>query len=127
MAYTHKIITTAQTPEGNLSDAGVTYTGTTTQSVIVTVDAVGGSVKAVNIDFTAALLKSIVMLSTVPVVVTLTGVTVIDGVTAGTVSLLANEMRTIKTVTGSCTGMSVAASSGADAGTITISVLSDSE
>jgi hypothetical protein len=128
MAYTHLFTQRVVTPEGTLEDSAATTTGDTTTSVATTVDANGGSANAVAIAFTAAGLQSLVLLSTVPCVVTLTGATVIDGITIGTVTLAANTMRRVTAITGNVTAISVGAnttSSGA-AGTITIAALFNS-
>lgn len=128
MAYTHVFIQVATTPEGQLNDTGATYTGDTTTSVATTVSANGGAANAVAIAFTAAGLQSLILLSTVPCVVTLTGATVIDGVSSSTVTLAANVMRQVTAITGDVSAISVGANttgSGA-AGTITIAALFNS-
>ena len=128
MAYTHQVSTRAETPEGVVQDTATTYTGDTTTAVATTVDANGGSANAVAIAFLAAGLQHMLLLATVPCVVTLTGCTVINGVTASTVTLAANVMTRVTSVTGNCTAISVGANTtGAGAaGTITIAVLHNS-
>ena len=128
MAYTHIFTQYASTPEGPLQDSGETQTGDTTTSVATTVSLNGGAANAVSIAFTAAGLQSLLLLSTVPCVVTLTGATVIDGITIGTVTLAANVMRQVTSITGDVTDISVGANTdGAGAaGTITIAALFNS-
>ncbi len=125
MAYTHTFYQVASTPEGQISDSGLATTGDTTTSVSTTVDANGGAANAVTIAFTSAGLQDIILLATVPCVVTFTGATVIDGVSASTVTLVANVTRRVSAVTGNVTAVSIGANTaGAGlAGTITIAVL----
>ena len=118
------------TPTGQLTDTGVAYTGDTHIAVAGVVNANGGGANAVAIAFpaTSGGLQSVGLLATVPCVVTLTGATVIDGVSTSTVTLTANVIRLITAITGAVTAVSVGAntdSSGA-AGTIQISALYNS-
>lgn len=126
--FTHVYTQTVQTPEETLSDVGVTTTGETTTAYNGTVSAYGGSAITPDIAFIAANFKSMILLATVPCVVTLTTATVIDGVTTGTITLQANVMRRVSTITGNVTAMSVSANTTVDgaAGTIKISVIYDS-
>jgi hypothetical protein len=128
MAFTHVYSQSLVTPEGVLNDAGETATGDTSTSVATTVALNGGGANAVAIAFTAAGFQSMGLLSTVPCVVTLTGATVIDGVTIGTVTLVANVMRHVSSITGDVTAISVGANTDSEgaAGTIQISVLFNS-
>lgn len=129
MAYTHTLTQVASLSSGEQwSDSGTVTTGDTITNVNTTVAANGGSANAVAIAFTAAGLQSIILLADVPCVVTLTGATVIDGVTTSTVTLVANQIRKVSAITGNVTAVSVGAntdSSGA-AGTINISALFNS-
>lgn len=126
--YTHVKTQSIQTPEGLLQDTGATLSGDTTTSVQTTVDANGGGANAVSIAFTDAGFQSLALLSTVPCVVTLTGATVIDGITIGTVTLVANVIRHVTDITGNVTAVSVGANTDSlgEAGTITIAALFNS-
>lgn len=128
MSFSHVFTQTAQTPEETLSDAGITTTGDSTSAYNGTVSANGGAAVTPDIVFTAAGFKSMILLSTVPCVVTLTGATVIDGVTIGTVTLVANVIRRVSAITGNVTAVSVGANtdSSGPSGTIKISVIHDS-
>lgn len=103
-------------------------TGDTVTEVSTTVAANGGGANAVAIAFTAAGLQSVFFQSTVPCVVTLTGVTVINGITIGTVTLVADVIYKVSSVTGDCSAMSVGANTTTDgaAGTIKISAVFNS-
>jgi hypothetical protein len=126
--FTHVFTQTAQTPEETLSDGGVTTTGETTTAYNGTVSAYGGSAITPDIAFIAANFKSMILLSTVPCVVTLTTATAIDGVSIGTITLVANVIRRVSAITGNVTAVSVSANTTVDgaAGTIKISVIYDS-
>lgn len=128
MAYTHIFTQRAVTPEGVIEDAGATATADSTTSVATTVALNGGGANAVAIAFTATGLQSLVLLSTVPCVVTLTGATVIDGIAVGTVTLTANTLRRVSAITGDVTAISIGANTagGGAAGTITIAALFNS-
>ncbi len=127
--FTHIYSQTLQTPEGSFNDAGTTYSGRAVQGVEEDVNANGGGANALAVAFGGgAAFKSMALLATVPCVVTLTGATVIDGVTIGTVTLVANVMRHVAAITGDVTAVSVGANTDSlgAAGTIRISVLFDS-
>jgi hypothetical protein len=118
------------TPESQWADTGTTYSGDTIQSVDGVVNANGGGANAVAIAFpaTAGGLQSVGLLASVPCVVTLTGATVIDGVSTSTVTLVAGVIRLITAITGAVTAVSVGANtdSSGPAGTIKISALFNS-
>ncbi len=126
--FTHQATNRVVTPEEILEDTATSYSGDTTTAVATTVDANGGSANAVAIAFTAAGLQHLVLLATVPCVVTLTGCTVINGVTASTVTLAANTITRVTSVTGNCSAISVGANTAGSglAGTIKISALFNS-
>ena len=132
MAYTHTFTQHVTTPQGVISDAGAVATADTTVSVSGTVPANGEAADDVDIAFTAAGLESLVLLSTVPCVVTLTGVTEFDGAagtpTADDVTLVANVIRHVSAITGDCSAISVGANTdGAGAaGTIIIAAIFNS-
>jgi hypothetical protein len=128
MAYTHLFTQSLTVPGEQFVDTGASYSADTATNVATTVSANGGSANAVAVAFPAAGLQSVGLLATVPCVVTLTGATVINGVTIGTVTLVANTIFHITSMTGDVTALSVGAnttSSGA-AGTIKISALFNS-
>lgn len=129
MAYTHVKATSVICPELTYTETGTTYTGDTSTAVSTTVDSyAGGAPNAVGVAFTAAGFQSMVLQSTVPCVVTLTGATVIDGVSTSTVTLTANVIRHVAAITGDVTAVSVGANTdnGGAAGTININVLFNS-
>lgn len=129
MAYTHVKATSVITPEHTFTETGTTYTGDTSTAVSTTVDSyAGGAANAVAIAFTAAGFQSMTLQATVPCIVTFTGATVIDGVSASTVTLTANTIRHVAAVTGDVTAVSVGANTEAAgaAGTININVLFNS-
>ena len=118
---------TLATPAGSLQDSGQEFTGDTCHAGRWVVNANGGGANAITEAFPATGFKAAVLLANVPCVVTLTGVTVINGVTIGTVTLAANVEVLITAVTGDCTAISVGANttgSGA-AGLVNLSVLYD--
>lgn len=117
------------TPEDQWGDLdGHTYSGDTVTSINTAVHIFGGGANEVSVAFPAAGLQSLALLSTVPCVVTLTGVTVINHETTGDVTLAANVISHVHMVTGNVTAMSVGASTDAAgvAGTIKISVIFNS-
>jgi len=129
MAFEHKYTATVSTPTETWSDGSSSDTsGDTITEVATTVAANGGEANAVAIAFTAAGLQSLFFQATVPCVVTLTGVTVINGVSASTVTLAADVIYKVSSVTGDCSAMSVGANTTTDgaAGTIKISALFNS-
>lgn len=128
MAFTHKFIQTVTTPESIWTDTESTTTGDTVTSVATTVAANGGGANAVAIAFTAAGLQSLFLQATVPCVVTLTGATVIDGISTSTVTLTADVIRRVLAITGDVTALSVGANTTSEglAGTIKISALFNS-
>jgi hypothetical protein len=128
MAFTHKYTQTLATPEEQWSDNGVTSTADTITSVNTTVPANGAGANAVSIDFPAAGFQSMGLLSDTPCVVTLTGATVIDGVSTSTVTLTPGVIRRITAITGNVTAVSVGANTtgGGPAGVIKLSVLFNS-
>jgi len=128
MAFTHIFAQSLVTPEEQLVDSGTSYTGDTVTAINTTVAANGGGANAVAVAFTAAGLQSMGLLADVPCVVTLTGATVINGVTIGTVTLVAGAIFHVTSITGNVSAISVGANttgSGA-AGTIKINVLFNS-
>jgi hypothetical protein len=129
MAFNHKYTATVSTPTETWSDGSTSdTTGDTVTEVATTVDANGGSANAVAIAFTAAGFQSLFLQATVPCVVTLTGATVIDGVSTSDVTLTANVIRRVSSITGNVTAVSVGANTTTDgaAGTIKISALFNS-
>ncbi len=126
--YSQTFTQIAATPVGQVFDTGIVTTADSTTAISTTVAANGGSANAVAVAFTAAGFQSMILLSTVPCVVTLTGATVIDGVTIGTVTLAANVMRRVSAITGDVTAISVGANTAGSglAGTILINVLFNS-
>jgi hypothetical protein len=128
MAYTHTLLQVANLSGEQWTDSGTVTTGDTITNVNTTVSANGGAANAVSIAFTAAGFQSMILLSTVPCVVTLTGASVIDGVSTSDVTLVANQIRKVSAITGNVTAVSVGANttgSGA-AGTISLSALFNS-
>lgn len=118
------------TPESQWADTGVAYSGDTVQSVDGVVNANGGGANSVAIAFpaTAGGLQCLGLLASVPCVVTLTGATVIDGVSTSAVTLAAGVIRLVTAITGAVTSVSVGANtdSSGPAGTIKISALFNS-
>lgn len=117
-----------QTPAGSLNDSGKIFTASAVEGgnchlIVRQVHATGGGANAVVEAFPATGFQAAVLLADVPVVITLTGATVINGVTIGTVTLEANVEFLISSITGAVTAISVAASSGAVAGWVNIVVL----
>jgi hypothetical protein len=127
MAYSQTYIQTVSTPTGQCQDSGIVTTGDTIVSAApsTVVAANGGSANAITAAFPATGFQSMYLKATVPCVVTLTGVTVINGVTIGTVTLAANVMTRISSITGACTAISVGANTDASgpAGTIEFQAL----
>jgi hypothetical protein len=130
MAFTHIYTQVLTTPEEQWADGGVTATSDTVTAVATTVDVYGGATNAVAIAFGAtnaeAGLQSLGLLASVPCTVTLTGATTVDGVGSNIVTLAANVMRRIASVTGGAvSGIIVSANTEAAglAGTIKISAL----
>jgi hypothetical protein len=129
MSYLHTFMQSVSTPEASFSDTiGSVATGDTTLAVDGVVNANGGGANALTIAFPATGFQSLALWSTVPCVVTLTGVTVIDGITIGTVTLAAGVLRRVSSITGACTAASVGANTDAAgvAGTINMSVIYNS-
>lgn len=127
MAYTQNYVQTCVLPTGAIFDSGTSTSGDTIISAgpSTVVNANGGAANALVMAFPATGFQSMVLLATVPCVVTFTGVTVIDGTSTSTVTLTANVMRRVAAITGACTAVSVGANtdSSGPAGTIHISVL----
>jgi hypothetical protein len=132
---THRISHTLTSPEGTMQDlaAGSVKTGDTSVAVgdditPCVVSANGGADNVVDVAIDAASIKSLVFLADVPCVATLTGATVIDGITAGTVTLEAGVMRQVLAITGDMTSLSVGpnTTSAGAAGTIKIRALYNS-
>ena len=127
--FTHTLTQVLGTPEGAINDTGAVASGDTSTAVDTTVDShAGGAANAVSVDFTAAGLQSLGLLASVPCIVTLTGATVIDGVTTSTVTLQAGVLRRVTAITGNVTGLSVGANTdlAGAAGTINIRALYNS-
>jgi hypothetical protein len=125
--FSHVYTQTAATPEGTLQDGGVTTSGDTIIGGYWTINATGGGANAIVCAFPATGFQSAVLYASVPVVVTLTGVTIINGVTTSDVTLTAAAPFLIITaITGACTAISIAASSGASAGKLSFSVVYNS-
>lgn len=126
--YTQIVRTDADTIEDSQTElTGDTLIADGNDAVPVVVAANGGSANVRSIEVAAAQLVAMSFLSTVACVVTLTGATVIDGITIGTVTLVANKMRVVTAITGDITSMSVGANTvgSGPAGTIKIRVLKD--
>ena len=129
MSKSHILNKVLQTADGGkLADTGATVTGDTETNGEWTVNANGGGSNAIAVAFPAAGLKSLGLLSTVPCVVTLTGATVIDGITIGTVTLAANALRQVLAITGDVTAISIGANttSSGPAGVLKTSLLFNS-
>ena len=126
--FTHVVSRSLQVRGEVWSDGGGTKTADTETGLDGVVNANGGGANAISIAFPAAGLQSLVLLASVPCVVTLTGATVIDGVTTGAVTLEANVLRQVTAITGNVTDISVGANtvSSGPAGTIKISALFNS-
>lgn len=127
---THKLTHFLNGPEDTLQDLGATLTGDTAVAVgdsttPFVVAANGGAANVASVAVAAAALVSLVFLADVPCVVTLTGATVIDGITTSTVTLTAGVIRQVTVITGSITSMSVGANTtgAGPAGTIKIRLL----
>jgi len=127
MAYTQTYMQVVTVPTGQIIDPGIVTTGDTIISLApsTVVNANGGGANAIVAAFPATGFQSMVLLATVPCVVTFTGVTVIDGVSTSDVTLTANVVRRVAAITTACTAISVGANTtGAGAaGTIQISIL----
>jgi hypothetical protein len=126
----HRLTQILRAASGDIEDSGAALTGDTSIAVgndttTFVVNANGGAANVASVAVTAAALKSIGLLSTVPCVVTLTGTTVIDGISTSTVTLAANTLRQVKAVTGDITNISVGPNTtgAGPAGTIKIRVL----
>ena len=126
--FTHIYTQTVSAPEGILQDDGQAYTGDTVVGGYWTVNANGGGANAITLAFPATGFQSMLLFSTVPCVVTLTGVTVINGVTIGTVTLAANTLVHVTSITGACTAISIGANTtgAGPAGKLSCSVLYNS-
>lgn len=123
--FKHTYTQTLAAPEGTLQDAGQVSTGDTCHGGLWTVPANGQSANAITEAFPATGFQSLLLFSTVPCVVTLTGVTAIDGVNTSAVTLAANTLRLVRAITGACTAISIGANTDADgpAGELSFSVL----
>lgn len=127
---THRLLQSFSCAEDTLADAGKSYSGDTSvavgdDTVPCVVAANGGGANTVSLAIASAALQSLAFLATVPCVVTLTGVTVIDGITASTVTLEANVLRQVTAITGDMSAISVGANTtgSGPAGTIKIRAL----
>jgi len=127
MAYTQTLLQVATVPTGQFSDTGITTTGDTLLSLApsTVVPANGAGANAVVGAFPATGFQSMVLLATVPCVITFTGVTVIDGVSTSDVTLVANVIHRVAAITGACTAISIGANTtgAGPAGTIQGSIL----
>jgi hypothetical protein len=127
MAFTQNYIQVCNLSTGQVQDSGVLTTGDTILAAApsTVVPANGDGPNAIVAAFPATGFQSMILLATVPCVVTLTGVTVIDGASVSTVTLVAGVIHRIAAITGACTAISVGANtttSGA-AGTLQFEVL----
>ena len=126
MAKTHKVNQILIQSDGpTIQDTGATYSGDTVTNSDLVIPANGAGANAIEIAFTAANFKSLVLKATVPCVVSLTGATVINGITIGTVTLVANAIAHVVAITGNVTAISIGANtttSGA-AGVLELSLL----
>jgi hypothetical protein len=110
---THKLVKVLRTPEDTIEDAATTLTANS--ELVVGNDAQpfpvssysGNTSNDINVNMSGAVIASMVFLSTVPCVITFTGITAIDGVTATTLTLAANVMRQVLAVTGTLTKIRV--------------------
>ena len=131
MAYTQTYMQVATVATGQIIDPGIVTIGDTIVSLApsTVVPANGAAANDVVAAFPATGFQSMILLATVPCVVTFSGVSQFDGVagtpTADDVTLVANVTRRIAAITGACTAISIGANTtGAGAaGTIQISVL----
>ena len=129
MAFTQVFRQSLITPEEQWSDdTGITTTGDTITSVNGVVNANGGGANALAIAWPAAGFQSLGLVATVPCVVTFTTSVLIDGVSATTITLVANVIKRVGAMTGDITAVSVGANTDVAglAGTIKISVLFNS-
>lgn len=126
--FSHTLTQVLVTPTESWTDGGSTLSADSVTAINTAVNAYGGGANAVAVDFLAASFIALALLSTVPCVVTLTGATAIDGVTASTVTLEANVVRQVTAITGNVTAISVGANTTVDgaAGTIKMSLLFNS-
>lgn len=127
-AFTFTYTQNLATPAGSLQDSGLVYTGDTCHAGRWVVNAYGGGANAIVEAFPATGFQAAVLIATVPCVVTLTGATVINGVTIGTVTLAANVEYLITSLTGAVTAISVGANTtgAGSAGLVNFSVLYNS-
>ena len=132
MAVTHSLNKSLLAPEGTLQDSGVPLAADTSWYLegIVPAYLLAGAENDYGITFPATSgasigVQSVILLSTVPCTIGLAGASTIDGVTANTVTLVANQMRHITSITGTVTSFHVLNNSTIDgaAGTIKIAVL----
>jgi hypothetical protein len=126
MAYTHSFSQSCNTPEASYTDSVASAaTGDTSIGLTQVVNAYGGGANAIVVAFPATTFQSMVLWSTVPCVVTFTGPTVIDSVSTSAVTLVANVLRRVQSITGACTAASVGANTDAAgvAGVLTIGIL----